>query len=258
MNTTQPANGVRKTAFWRKFLYALIISCLLYVVSYFADSFCGGYWLIVENDRHDRYSFGLAMPTAMLWQPRYGHESLGYSDLFGSLYTPLVRLDRKFIHPTIYISDKGGFEKASNLPVSQVHPDFRDGYVTKITTTISRDESAGSILCTMRLTGSSRARALKEIRMLRDMAQTLGASAPEGFIEKPWTETYMKSTNEKFIRWVGNIPLPKDTDVSVKIPAKQPMAGEGTIRFQCEADEKTIYGSKILFVKLNQQPNVQR
>lgn len=43
-----------------------------YILSYSMNSALGGYWGRPETDGHDRYSFGLAMPTAILWQPRWG------------------------------------------------------------------------------------------------------------------------------------------------------------------------------------------
>jgi len=101
---------------------------LIYVASYCLDSFLGGYWMKPEMDGRDRYSFGFAMPTAILWQPRVGHEALGTGDFIGAFYRLLIRVDRRFVHPPLYISDKDGFDRASNLPISSLHPHWREEY----------------------------------------------------------------------------------------------------------------------------------
>ena len=131
MNTEQVGNKRLRWFSLRKILFVSLASSFLYAGSYFANSLCGGYWMIPEMDGHDRYSFGLAIPTAILWQPRFGHEAIGTYDLLGEFYAPLICLDRKFVHPTIYISDEGDSKKADNLHPTEVHPEFRDGYATK-------------------------------------------------------------------------------------------------------------------------------
>ncbi len=100
----------------------------LYVVSYCFDSFCGGYWAKPEMDGRDKYSFGLAMPTAILWQPWVGHQALGNSDFLGSFYAPLIWLDRRYAHPTVHISDDGGLERAIHMSRAEIHPHFRAMY----------------------------------------------------------------------------------------------------------------------------------
>jgi len=93
--------------------------------------------------------------------------------------------------------------------------------------------------------------------MSRELASALEVSAPAGFSEKPWTESYMKSTSEKFIRWSGKVLLPRDTNVVLKVPANQPMAGSGRMRFQCELNEKVVDPTIIIFANLETQTNPQ-
>jgi hypothetical protein len=215
----------------RKSLLTVGICLLVYTLSYALNSFLGGYWLKPEMDGHDRYSFGLAMPTAIMWQPLLGHEAMGHLDYFGALYMPLIRLDRRVIHPTIYISDDVGSQKLSNLKKSQVHPHWRDEFATKIAATGVRDESGQAIRCTFRYTGSDRPREITEIRVRKELARKLDASPPSTFTEKPFENHYDEWLNEIYVRWTGRFSLSKDHDVILVIPAKQPQAGTGSIVF---------------------------
>jgi hypothetical protein len=40
----------------------------------------------------------------------------------------MIWLDRKLVHPTIYLSDDDGFRQATELSRSQYHPEFREMY----------------------------------------------------------------------------------------------------------------------------------
>jgi hypothetical protein len=222
----------------RKGFITFVICISIYVVSYVLNSFFGGYWLIPERDGRDRFYFGLSMTTAIMWQPLFGHEALGRLDYVGALCTPLIRFDRKFIHPTIYISDDAGNQKLSNLKVSQVHPHWRDEFVTKITAAVIRDESQRAIQCTMRYTGSDHPRIISEIWLPRELAKVLEASPPNSFIEKDF-EDYQKYDREHYIRWIGKLVLPKDQNVTLAIPAKEPRSGAGRIRFYYERTDTT-------------------
>lgn len=107
---------------------AFFVGCLLivlYVGSFAFNSFLGGYWSEVERDGHDRWSFGLSMPTACLWQPRVGYWAPYRSDWLGAFYSPLIRLDRQFLHPTHYVSDPAFAAWAQASRVSEWHPRFR-------------------------------------------------------------------------------------------------------------------------------------
>jgi hypothetical protein len=99
-----------------------------YILSYSMNSAFGGYWGRPEMDGHDRYSFGLAMPTAILWQPRWGHFAVGHADSLGIAYAALIWADRRFVHRTIYISAPDGFQQVNALSRRRWHPAFRGMY----------------------------------------------------------------------------------------------------------------------------------
>ncbi len=244
-STTLPT----KKRSWRRLSRVLVFIVLLYVTSYFVDSFCGGYWTQPEMDGRDRYSFGLAMRTAILWQPRFGHEAIGNLNYLGVFFTPLIRFDRRFIHPTLYVGD----EEVGRLPRSKVHPVWRDIYFTDFTAIASRNETAKVIECKLRLAGSNRIRTLTEIRIPRELLNALGASSPSNFTEKSF-EDYEKYNKKNYIRWIGKLALRRDEDVTLIIPAQHPNDGTGTIRFYCELDEKSeIYSTIVSYAKLQSQ-----
>ena len=110
----------------RKWVWVLCGALAIYSLSYCFNSSLGGYWVKPEMDGQERYSFGLAMPAAILWQPRWGHKALGQTDLLGVSYAPLIWLDRRCVHSTIHLSDDDGFQRVSHLARAQIHPEFRD------------------------------------------------------------------------------------------------------------------------------------
>lgn len=248
----------RKGLSWRQFLSVLIIGAFCYVASYSLDSFCGGYWLIPEMDGRDHlFSWGWALHNAFLWQPRFGHEARGDLDISGAIYAPLIYADRQWIHKTIYLSDSNGFDTMKHLSLSQVHPEFRDDYVTKITGMGLRDEKNLKIHCALRLTGSGNPRSITEIRLARNVAETLEISPPEGFVEKPFN-THQSYLQQNYIRWVGKIPLVRDHDVMLDFPSKHPVAGSGTMRFQCDLDNKNnVNHSFICYVNFGEPKSSQ-
>lgn len=204
---------------------------MAYLLIYAVDSFLGGYWIKPEMDGHDRYSFGLAMPTAFLWQPYLGHEAIGHFDTLGILYKPLIQLDRRLVHPTIYLSDTNGFDKVTSLKISQVHPYWRDEYFTKVIGTVVRDETNQIIKCTLHYANSNHPCEITEIRVRHQLADTMQVSAPEGFWLQASTNTYYQIAAKYDVVWTGVVPLYKDQDIIVSIPAKNPLAGAGRITF---------------------------
>ena len=215
----------------RKSFITLVICIFVYVASYILNSLFGGYWLVPEMDGRDRLGGFWSLHTAVMWQPRVGHKAMGHLDYLGALYTPLIQFDRKLIHPTIYISDDAGNQKISNLKVSQVHPHWRDEFLTKITAVAARNQSQQAIRCTLQYTGSDHPREITEIRIRKEFAKTLDVSPPNGFSEKPFEDKYDKWLNDIYVRWVGKLPLPKYQDVTLAIPTKQPQTGTGRIVF---------------------------
>ncbi len=214
----------------RKTLLVLIVCIGVYALSYIVDSFFGGYWIVPEMDDRDRWSFGLAMHTAFLWQPYLGHEAIGHFDTLGVLYKPLIQIDRRLVHPTIYLLDTNGSEIA-NLRTSQVHPYWRDEYFSKVTVTAVRDEISQTIKCTLHYANSNHPREITEIRISHQLADAMQVSAPEGFSLQALTNTYYKIVAKYDVVWTGVEPLYKDQDVIVTIPTKNPLAGAGRIVF---------------------------
>jgi hypothetical protein len=233
----------------RKIVLCVVAGIFIYVTSYFLNSSLGGYWLVPEMDGHDRYSFGLAMPTAFMWQPLFGHEAIGNYDSLGIFYEPAIRLDRRFIHPTIFLSDKDGIEKVTNLPVSKVHPHWRDDFLTKVTATAITDETNKLLRCVFRYSGSDNPREIIEIKMRRKLADLLGATSPNGFVQKPYEDSY-QFLKTNYVRWVGKLPLAKDQDVILQFPATQPKAGTGSIVFYYQRTDNPIDSKGLCSVEL--------
>jgi hypothetical protein len=188
------------------------------------------------------------MTVAIMWQPRFGHYSLGQVDNLGLAFAPLIQLDQSWIHHTHYLIDDGFDEWIKNLPLSQVHPRWRDDYVTHVSATARRDEAGRRVQLTFRLTGSDRPRVLTEIRIDRPLAEALGVSPPHDFTEKPYDDAWF---NKRTIRWVGQIALPRDKDVQIVLPVMNPNAGKGRISYvYCYGDNSEDW-SDINGIKLN-------
>jgi hypothetical protein len=113
---------------------------LVYVVSYIADSAFGGYWLQPERDGNHRLHGGLSLHTAILWQPAYGYCASYNSDFLGAVFSPLVALDRAWVHPTMYVTDDSTFEWIRHQArPSHIHPHFRSEFIH------TRQQAGGSI-----------------------------------------------------------------------------------------------------------------
>ena len=117
---------LRRAQNWSLAVVALVA---FYLGSFVLNSYCGGYWSELERDGHDRWSFGLSMPTAVLWQPRFGYWAPYRSDWLGTLYSPLIRLDRHLAHPTRYASAPDFHPWVNALPAEEVHPRYRQEFL---------------------------------------------------------------------------------------------------------------------------------
>lgn len=106
---------------------SVFVGTMLYVGSYVLNSAGGGYWMSPERDGSYQLG-GLSTHTAIQWQTRFGYHSRYSSELLGSVYAPLVALDRKFVHPTHNVCDSDITEWADTLPLSQIHPVWRESY----------------------------------------------------------------------------------------------------------------------------------
>jgi hypothetical protein len=87
-------------------IIACALTVLLYLGSYIAMS-ARGEWIYSQTGKY-RYSFGWAMSDVIRWDPAAAHWE-PFRDIYGKdvsrgtplgyLYSPLIRLDRRFIHP---------------------------------------------------------------------------------------------------------------------------------------------------------------
>jgi hypothetical protein len=108
---------------------AVVVSVIaVYVCIYAVCSFSGGYWLQPTPDGEHRFSVdygGVALATAILWQPFFGEESPSSEGVWSTFFAPLLYLDRRFMHPTKYITDEDHESWLDGLPPRHVHPKFR-------------------------------------------------------------------------------------------------------------------------------------
>ncbi|HEY2589212.1 MAG TPA: hypothetical protein VGI81_25940 [Tepidisphaeraceae bacterium] len=83
----------------------LATTVVVYVGSYVAMS-AGGQWTWSQSGRL-RYSFGLSVTDVIRWQPALAHWEQFYDisgndtsrgNVMGYLYSPLIQLDRSFVH----------------------------------------------------------------------------------------------------------------------------------------------------------------
>jgi hypothetical protein len=132
---------------------------------------------------------------------------------------------------------------------------FTAPITTKLIATASRDDAGHAIRCTLRFTGSDKPHTVTEIKMPREWVQALGASPPSGFTEQPLVaekktddQAFIEKFNREAVRWVGHLAVPRDEEIVVSIPAQQPRAGSGTIRFQYEYRGKL--GGSIQFAQV--------
>jgi hypothetical protein len=109
---------------------AAAVLLALYLGSYVLNSAFGGYWPKPERDGMHRWSFGMAMHTAILWQPAYGYCARFNSDGLGAFYSPLVVLDRRWFHPTMYVTDESTFEWFNRKArAADIHPQWRAEFI---------------------------------------------------------------------------------------------------------------------------------
>ncbi|RRJ95494.1 hypothetical protein Ga0100231_015515 [Opitutaceae bacterium TAV4] len=89
----------------RRASITLAILAGLYAASYCINTALGGYWMKPVGDGKDKYASGLSMPTAIIWQPRFGYATPFQKDKIGWFYLPLITLDRSVIHKTRYLTN---------------------------------------------------------------------------------------------------------------------------------------------------------
>ncbi|MEP6671832.1 MAG: hypothetical protein ABJF10_21910 [Chthoniobacter sp.] len=115
----------RRALWMRRVLLIGLLLTAFYIATYAINSRAGGYWSAIVYE----FSDGNTVSTpAIHWQPRFGYWE-GYSDEWlGRFYSPLIRLDRHFFHPTHYVQDPNFFPWAQALKYSDWHPGSRDAF----------------------------------------------------------------------------------------------------------------------------------
>ncbi len=92
----------------RRILLVLIVLPLLYAASYLPFSALGGYRF--DQSGRLRYPTGLSISDLEMWHPLWAWYQPGFVDVRGAtvtrgnlpglIYAPLIRLDRRWRHPT--------------------------------------------------------------------------------------------------------------------------------------------------------------
>ena len=112
-----------------KVFKVVLVLAIVYLGLYSFDSVCGGYLMRLETDPAERYQVGeysfAARRTAVLWQPWIGYSSHDHSDLAGFVFYPLIWIDRKVWHKTMYATDPEVQNEIDNLSPLRVHPESR-------------------------------------------------------------------------------------------------------------------------------------
>ena len=113
----------------RKVIIGVLAVPLIYVASYFLNSFAGGYWLRAVRDGKHLWPHGLSMHDAVQWQPRFGYVERYERDFLGTFFFPLIRIDQTHWHRTFYMIDEKDFYFVTrDISPSLVHPKFREEY----------------------------------------------------------------------------------------------------------------------------------
>jgi hypothetical protein len=116
-----------------KRLAQILSGCIgAYLLACVLNSYLGGYWLEFARDGKDRFApelGGMSLTDAIMWQPRFGHCSLGRADSLGITFSLLIQIDQACLHRTHYLSDTNFDVWFSGLPPSKVHPHFRADFI---------------------------------------------------------------------------------------------------------------------------------
>jgi hypothetical protein len=128
VNETPPKPGRQVT---RRLAGIVCVVLGVYLLAYILNSYSGGYWLQLSRDGKDRFApefGGLSLTDAIMWQPRFGHYSLGSVDRLGFVFIIPIQIDQACFHKTHYLSDTNYKAWADQLHRSKVHPTFRDEF----------------------------------------------------------------------------------------------------------------------------------
>lgn len=108
------------------FVGLLLLLFISYLGFYIYNSFSGGYWPAPVSDGTKSTALIrlLDFPDAIVWQPRWGYYTRDEADFLGEVFKPLIKLDRKFIHPTHYLTEPEFIQWAKDTLIDHVHPQF--------------------------------------------------------------------------------------------------------------------------------------
>ena len=108
----------------RTWMIAAGLVLLAYLGSYVAVSSVGGYYF--SQSGRIRYSFGMSVSDVSIWHPA-GVWWEPYVDVRGSetsrgttlgyFYSPLIRLDRRYVHPTEELFDEWTMSRVVAAPI---------------------------------------------------------------------------------------------------------------------------------------------
>lgn len=100
MNAVRYGKQGRLTRNRLRLLVTLLLTAT-YLNSYAVLSMLGDYYWSYSG--RTGYVFGLSTSDRIIWQPRFAHwePSRPSGNLIGYFYSPLIRLDRAWWHPTI-------------------------------------------------------------------------------------------------------------------------------------------------------------
>ena len=121
----------------------------------------------------------------------------------------------------------------------------------------------GAILVEARLSSEAEGYRLSEIVADRTLAEALGLSAPDGFVEEPMplsdrekrdpdTVAWASEWNRENLRWTGAVPIRADESVLLRFAAASPTAASGLLRVSYEWKLGLGGGSAEATVTLNE------
>jgi hypothetical protein len=111
-------------------LMRLLSAAIVYVVSYIALSFTGGY-AGMASGLH-RTPWGFAVGDCYEWQPRFGsghisrdasRKNVWDADAAGIFFAPAIYLDQRFVHRRVmFLKSDWSVDPSAVMPPSRLHP----------------------------------------------------------------------------------------------------------------------------------------
>jgi hypothetical protein len=112
---------------YRRLLSCLFVALLVWVAIYIVNSYNGGYDLKFDSHRvYDPLEGTFKYSVEMKWRPFMGRSDSHGTDVVGAVFSPLISLDRRFVHRSIDVNSDEGLRRVKELPLDLVHPSDRD------------------------------------------------------------------------------------------------------------------------------------